>query len=114
MCIYHTNACCNPEYAIKGMINSMRTSSKGVITDFNSDIREEHKPKEESLGASSPPSTLLLKNHINMVPKVILQRNTVSNRVVPLVVPPCHMCKKIDQKKCIKHTSAWHDNRVTE
>jgi hypothetical protein len=95
MYIYHTNACCNPEYAIKGMINSMRTSSKGVITDFDSDVREEYKLTEESLGPSSPPSTLLLKKHTNMVPKVILQRNTVNNKVVPVVLPSCNMCKKM-------------------
>jgi hypothetical protein len=45
---YHTNACCNPEYAIRGMVNSIRASNKRVIKDFDRETTVEYNPTEES------------------------------------------------------------------
>lgn len=38
---YHTKACCNPEYAKRGIINNIRLSQRGETTDFNRDTIEE-------------------------------------------------------------------------
>lgn len=38
---YHTNACCNPEYAKRGMISSIRTSARRVVIDFDKDTKYE-------------------------------------------------------------------------
>jgi hypothetical protein len=76
------------------MTSSIRTSNKGVITDFDKDTILEYKLTDES---GSPPSASLfffVKKHISMVPKVILQRNTTYNKVVPLVLPSCSDVKE--------------------
>lgn len=87
---YQTNACCNPEYAISGITKRIRMSSNRFNIEFNKDPTEDEKVPGEPCSLASLPF-LLLKKHIRIVPKVMLQRNTIKSRVVPLVVPPCNL-----------------------
>lgn len=62
----------------------------GATIDFDKDDREAYKLRDSALwGSFSSSSSLLFKKHISMVPKVILQRNTVNNSVVLLGFPSC-------------------------
>ena len=90
---YHTNACCRPEYAMRGIINSIRTFNNGVITDFEREITDAYKLSGECTWSSSSLLSRFCKKHISMVPKVILQRNTTNSKVVPLVAPSCNDMK---------------------
>jgi hypothetical protein len=76
------------------MVNSIRASNKRVIKDFDRETTVEYKPTEESGNPSSLLLFLFVKKHISIVPKVILQRNTTNNKVVPLVLPSCSDVKQ--------------------
>lgn len=67
----------------------MRVSNKGVTTDFATKATKEKQLMEDSFGCSSETS-LLLKKHIKMQPKVKMQRKTKNNIVAPLVFPSCN------------------------
>ena len=88
---YHTNACCRPEYAIRGMINNIFASDSALVSDLHRDLRD----FDSTTSASEflYPSLLLpirlCRKHISIAPKVITKRNTINNKVVPLVLPPC-------------------------
>lgn len=71
------------------MINSIRMSSKGRITEFNRDATAEQKLAEESSDTFSSLSLVLRMKHIRIVPNVILQRKTMKSKVVLLVLPSC-------------------------
>lgn len=64
-------------------------SSNRFSIDFTKEPTEDEKVSSEPSSLSSLPF-LLLKKHIRIVPKVMLMRNTIKSRVVPLVVPPCN------------------------
>lgn len=85
---YHTNACCSPEYAIRGMAKIILTSVNGATTDFDRDNRETRRLDEDSDSSSSLLSSFL-KKHISVIPNVTMQRKIMNNTVVPLVLPPC-------------------------
>ena len=87
---YQTNACCSPEYAISGITKRIRLSNKRFNMEDNKDPTEDETVLTEPSSLSSL-LFLLLKKHIRIVPKVMLIRNTIRSRVVPLVVPPCNM-----------------------
>lgn len=77
------------------MIKRILMSSNRFNIAFSKDTTEEEKVTRESCICSSLPF-LLLKKHIRIVPKVMLQRNTMKSKVVPLVLPPCnHITKPI-------------------
>lgn len=86
---YQTNACCNPEYAMRGIINSIRMSKSGAMTNFDCDTKEEQKLIEESVDEVPSLSSLLRRKHSSIVPKVMLQRNTINSKLVPPVLPFC-------------------------
>lgn len=68
----------------------MRISNNGLITDFATESTKPEQLIEDSLGCSSSVPSLLCKKHINMQPKVKMQRNTKNNIVAPLVSPFCN------------------------
>lgn len=60
---------------------------------FNIEVIKD--PTEDEKVSTEPSSLsslvfLLLKKHIRIVPKVMLMRNTIKSKVVPLVIPPCN------------------------
>jgi hypothetical protein len=79
---YHTNACCKPEYAIRGIIRSILRSLRGAIMYFNI------APNEECAGALSPFSSLLESKHIKTMPTIMQPRNTTNSRFLPVTLPP--------------------------
>jgi len=90
---YHTNAACRPEYALRGMINNIFASDNELSSDLHRDFRD-----DDSLGSISVPKflyslvlllLLLRRKHISIAPKVITERNTTNNKVVPLILPAC-------------------------
>lgn len=90
---YHTNAACRPEYAIRGMINNIFASENELLSDLHRDFRD-----DDSLASISVPKflysrvlllLLLQRKHISIAPKVITERNTTNNKVVPLILPTC-------------------------
>lgn len=93
---------------MRGMINSIRTLNNGAMTVFDIDTKEVYMVAEDFCGSSSPLSSLFCKKHISMVPRVILQRNTTNNRVVPLVLPSCSDMTAIEMKqsRCIVQNRA--------
>ncbi len=79
---YHTNACCNPEYAIRGMIRIILRSLRGATIYFII------APNEECVGALFPFSSLLESKHINIMPTIMQPRNTTNSRLFPVTLPP--------------------------
>jgi hypothetical protein len=79
---YHTNACCKPEYAIRGIIRSILWSLRGAIMYFNI------APNEECAGALFPLSSLLDSKHIKTMPTIMQPRNTTNSRFLPVTLPP--------------------------
>lgn len=87
---YHTNACCSPEYAIRGMAKTILTSVNGATTNFDRDSIEACRLDEDNDGSSSLLSSFR-KNHISAIPNVTVQRKIMNKTVVPLVLPPCRI-----------------------
>jgi hypothetical protein len=78
---YHTNACCNPEYAISGIKRIILRSLRGATIYFNI------APNEECVEALSRFSSLLDSKHINTIPIIMQPRNTTNNRFFPVTLP---------------------------
>lgn len=74
---------------MRGMVNNILTSDNALASDLDRDLRDEYTPAPESSYSSLLLPLRLLKKHISTAPKVITQRNTTNNNVVPLVLPPC-------------------------
>lgn len=87
------NACCKPEYAIRGMTKSILMSCKRVTIDLNKVTTEEKKLADESCSPVSSLPVLLLKKHIRTAPRVMVPIKTKKSVVVPLVLPPCSNTK---------------------
>nr|AFK40603.1 unknown [Lotus japonicus] len=87
-----TNACCRPEYVIRGMINNIFTSNNALVSDLQRDLRDECSPAPPPSPECSHFPLLLLslrlrKKNISIAPKVITKRSTANNEVLPLVLP---------------------------
>jgi hypothetical protein len=80
--IYHTNACCKPEYAIRGIKRSILWSLRGATIPFNT------APNEECVEELSCFSSLLDSKHINTMPIIVQPRNTRKSRFLPVTLPP--------------------------
>lgn len=91
---YHTNACCKPEYAIRGIINSIRLSNRGATTDFSMD------PKDEFVARLISLLFLFDRKHIRMMPSTTQQRKIVNNKFLPVTVSPS--CTKSE------YAQFWH------
>lgn len=68
-------------------------SCKRVIIDLSKVATEETELAEESCCLASSLPVLLLKKHIRMAPRVIVQTKTKKSTVLPLVLPPCSNVK---------------------
>ena len=100
---YHTNACCKPEYAIRGMVRSILRSLSGATMYFSI------APNEECVGALSFFSSLFESKHINTMPTIMKPRNTENSRFFPVTLPPSwsNMRQRIKQNGT-SHVKKWH------
>jgi hypothetical protein len=82
MATHIKNACCKPEYTIRGIIRSILRSLRGAIMYFNIALNE------ECVGALSPFSSLLDSKHIKKMPPIMQPRKTTNSRFLPVTLPP--------------------------
>ena len=73
------------------MINNIFISDNAPASDLDRDFKDAHAPASAPESSCSPLllTLRLRKKHINIAPKVIMKRNTINNKVVPLVLPSC-------------------------
>lgn len=83
---YKTNACSNPEYAMRGMIKRIFLLSNS----FNMDLNSEHGRLTGESWCDSSIVLFFLKNSIKTMPSDRLMRNRMKSNVVPLVLCPWH------------------------
>jgi len=83
------------------MSNNIFISDNALASDLDRDFKDAHAPASESSCSPLLLTLLLRKKHINIVPKIIMKRNTINNKVVPLVLPPCINEKHNQIMECV-------------